>query len=203
MIGDLTFNLLRKACREALRWDPSQHISLNLSPVELHQDDLAQGLLNVLGETGFPAHRLEIELTEAALVSDLDAARATLMALKDEGVKIALDNFGVGHSTLRQLRELPFDKLKIDRSFEKRMTDDKEALVVLRTILAMARGLELEVIAEGVETAEQAKALALLGCNFGQGNLFGQAASSVPAPKRPRAEAGATDRAAKELAPAD
>lgn len=196
MIGDLTLNLLRKACRDALNWNPELYISLNLSPAQLNQGDLAQCLLNVLGETGFPANRLEIELTEAALVSDLDAARAALSALKAEGVRIALDNFGVGHSTLHQLRQLPFDKLKIDRSYVGRVTEDKEALVLLRTMIAMADGLSLEVVAEGIETMAQARALVGLGCDFGQGNLFGEAAVS-PAAKRGSAEM----KAAKELAP--
>ncbi len=110
LIGDLaTLNLMRRACREAAGWAGQPVLSINLSPVLLQDRDIDRKILKVLVETGFQPGRLEIELTETALVSDYDAARAIFVSLKEQGVRIALDNFGEGHSSLRQLRELPFD----------------------------------------------------------------------------------------------
>jgi len=200
-IGELTFNLLRRACREAVAAEGAPHLSLNLSPVQLQDEELAQKVLKVLEETNFPPERLEIELTEAALVTDLDAARTILHALRNKGVRIALDNFGAGHASLLQLRQLPFDKLKIDRSFVRRMTTDAESATLVRTIISMAKNLGLIVVAEGVETADQVKALSALGCDMAQGFHFGRASQSIgrraagegkqrkPAPPRPQAEA--------------
>lgn len=200
-IGELTFNLLRRACREAVAAEGAPHLSLNLSPVQLQDEELAQKVLKVLEETNFPSERLEIELTEAALVTDLDAARTILHALRNKGVRIALDNFGAGHASLLQLRQLPFDKLKIDRSFVRRMTTDAESATLVRTIISMAKNLGLIVVAEGVETADQVKALSALGCDMAQGFHFGRASQSIgrratgegkqrkPAPPRPQLEA--------------
>lgn len=178
-IGEMTFNLLRRACREAVNVDGAPHLSLNLSPVQLQDEELAQKLFRILEETAFPPSRLEIELTEAALVTDLDAARAILEALREKGVRIALDNFGTGHASLLHLRQLPFDTLKIDRSFVRRMHVDTESATLVRTIVSMAKNLDLVVVAEGVESAEQAKALSALGCDMGQGYHFGRATPAI------------------------
>lgn len=178
-IGDLTFNLLRKACREAATLEGAPHLSLNVSPVQLEEPDFAHKLLKTLEECGFAPGRIEIELTEAALVTDLEAARAVVDTLQAKGVRVAIDNFGTGHSSLLQLRRLPFDKLKIDRSFIRAMTSDAEAAVMVRTILSMAKSLGLAVVAEGVETEEQARALAGLGCDMAQGYYFGRATPSA------------------------
>ena len=178
-IGELTFNLLRRACAEAAKLPGTPHLSLNVSTVQLEQRDFAYELLKVLDEAGFPPTRLEVELTEAALVTDRDAARAIVDALQAKGVRVALDNFGTGHSSLFQLRQLPFDKLKIDRSFVRAMTTDKEAAVMVRTIISMAKSLGLIVVAEGVESEDQARALAALGCDMAQGYYFGRATANV------------------------
>ncbi len=178
-IGEMTFNLLRKACREAVAAEGAPHLSLNLSPVQLQDEQLAVKVLKVLEEAGFAPSRLEIELTEAVLVTDLDAAREILHALRGKGVRIALDNFGTGHASLQQLRRLPFDKLKIDRSFIRRMIADAESATLVRTIIAMAKNLGLVVVAEGVETPEQAAALVAMGCDMGQGYHFGRASASI------------------------
>lgn len=201
-IGELTFNLLRKACREVAKLEGEPHLSLNVSPVQLEDEEFAQNLLKTLEACAFPATRLEIELTEAALVTDLEAARAVVDALQTKGVRVALDNFGTGHSSLLQLRRLPFDKLKIDRSFVRAMTTDDEAAVMVRTIISMSKGLGLAVVAEGVETEDQARALAGLGCDMAQGYYFGRAMASVE-PKRKAAKPAATSTApAPQPAPA-
>jgi diguanylate cyclase (GGDEF)-like protein len=178
MIEELTLNVLRKACHQAAAWPGAPSLSFNVSPLMLRDDQLPLKLLKVLDETGFPAGRLEVEVTETALVADFEAAAAILASLKNQGVKIALDNFGTGHSTLGQLWALPFDKLKIDRSFVQAMLEHQEAGQMVRTIAGMAQNLELSVVAEGVTTEEQAKALAALGCETGQGELFGLAATA-------------------------
>jgi diguanylate cyclase (GGDEF)-like protein len=174
LISDLTFNLLRKACLDAVNWQGAPQLSINISPMLLHDETLAKRLLSVMDEVGFASNRLEVQVTEAALVADLGAARLIFAELKEKGVCVALDNFGTGHSSLRQLRELPFDKLKIDRSFVETMGEDSESAALVRAVIAMSKNLGLSTVAEGVETAEQAKLLARLGCDIGQGFLFGK-----------------------------
>jgi len=178
-IADMTLNLFRKACREAAGLEGAPHLSLNVSPLLLLDPTLAQKLLAIMEEHKFSPSRLEIELTEAALVADIDAARNVLGALREQGVRIALDNFGTGHASLTQLRLLPFDKLKIDRSFIRRITTDAESAAIVRAAIAMAKALGLVVVAEGVESLEQARMLASMGCDMAQGFHFGRAKSSV------------------------
>jgi EAL domain-containing protein (putative c-di-GMP-specific phosphodiesterase class I) len=148
-----------------------------------------------MAENGFAAERLEIDVTEGAVVADFATARVILSKLKEHGVKVALDNFGTGHTSLRQLRELPFDRLKIDRSFVKTMSEDKESAGLVRAMVAMARHLNLDVMAEGVETPETAATLAGLGCTWAQGHYFGKAAPANvfyrPKPKTATAPAQA------------
>ncbi|HYD86051.1 MAG TPA: EAL domain-containing protein [Vitreimonas sp.] len=187
LINEMTFNVLRRACRETLNWPGAPRISLNIAPVQLHDRALPQKLLQVLSECGFPPARLEIELTEDALVADLDAARTLLASLKNMDVRISLDDFGTGYSSLRHLRELPFDSLKIDRSFIRNMSDDEEALAIVKTIVQMAKSLGLGVTAEGIETERQAAELEALGCERGQGYHLGRPAASFAAELEPRA----------------
>jgi predicted signal transduction protein with EAL and GGDEF domain len=185
----LTFNLLRRACADAANLPGTPHLSLNVSPVQLEQRDFAHELLKILEEASFPPTRLEVEITEAALVTDREAARAIVDVLQANGVRVALDNFGTGHSSLLQLRQLTFDKLKIDRSFVRAMSTDKEAAVMVRTIISMAKSLGLVVVAEGVEFEDQARALAGLGCDMAQGYYFGRAAAGADSQKTARSKA--------------
>ena len=173
-VGELCLNVLRRACTQSRTWPGAPTISLNIAAIQLRDAALPQKLLKVLVECGFPPQRLEIEITEDALVSDFDAARDILTSLKNLGVSVALDDFGTGYSSLRHLRELPFDELKIDRSFVHSMHDSEEALTIVRTIVQLAHSLGLGVTAEGVETEEQARALQALGCQTGQGFLLGR-----------------------------
>lgn len=175
LVEELTLNVLRRACREAADWWGAPHLSINISPLMLQDEFLPIKILKILDETGFVAGRLEVELTETALGSDFEAARTIVASLKNQGIKIVLDNFGTGHSSLGQLWALPFDKLKIDRIFIEAMIQSREAGVMVRTIAALAKNLNIGVVAEGVETAEHAAALIDLGCETGQGDLYGVA----------------------------
>jgi EAL domain-containing protein (putative c-di-GMP-specific phosphodiesterase class I) len=181
LIGELTFSLLRVACLETLHWAGAPLLSLNISPLQLRDPLLAQKLLKTLTECGFPPGRLEIEVTENALVANYEEARSMLVSLKNLGMHIALDDFGTGYSSLRHLRELPFDVLKIDRSFVADMMASTEARAIVRTIIDLAKNLGLEVTAEGIETANLAAELREMGCNLGQGFHFGHAAPAAPA----------------------
>ena len=157
-----------------MHWPDAPRIGINIAPVQLRDTTLPQKLLNVLSECGFPAARLEIEITEDAIVSDIDTAKATLNSLKNLGVRVALDDFGIGYSSLKSLLDLPFDVLKIDQSFVQSMTDSEDAFSIVKTIIALAKNLGLEVTAEGIETESQALALQALGCERGQGFYLGR-----------------------------
>ena len=136
-------------------------------------------MLRILRETGFPPHRLEIEVTESAMIGDLGRAKAALLSLKNQGVRIAIDDFGTGYSSLLLLRELPIDKIKIDRSFVTTITQDQGNATIVRALAGLGRALGLHVTAEGVEDAATVSVLAEMGCEFAQGFLFG-APSDAP-----------------------
>jgi diguanylate cyclase (GGDEF)-like protein len=184
LIDELTFHVLRRACVETLNWEGAPRISLNVAAVQLRDAALPQKILQVLLECGFPPARLEVEVTEDALVGDYDAARAILTSLKNVGIRIALDDFGTGYSSLKHLSELPFDVLKIDRSFVHTMGDSAEAMTIVRTIVQLAKSLGLGVTAEGIETQAQASELQALGCDRGQGYLLGRPASGPKVEER-------------------
>ena len=178
LIGEMTMSLMRRACAEVLGWPGAPLLSVNISPVQLRDPVLPQKILQVLTETGYPAARLQVEITESALVADLDQARTILTSLRNQGVRIALDDFGTGYSSLRHLRELPFDNLKIDRSFVQTMGSSAESETIVHTILDLADNLGLAVTAEGIETQADAQSLKALGCKSGQGFLYGRPADA-------------------------
>ena len=171
-IGALTLAVLRQACVDARGFDPALRLSINVAAAQLEDAALAPLLLAVLQETGFDPQRLEIELTEHALVRDIGAARGVIAALKAAGMTIALDDFGTGYSSLAYLSDLPFDKLKIDRSFVRTLRERAESAKVVAAIIGLSRSLGAQVIAEGVETEGDAQALQRLGCELAQGYLF-------------------------------
>jgi predicted signal transduction protein with EAL and GGDEF domain len=171
LINDLMLVLLRRACAETLHWNAT--LAVNVSPVQLKDPWLSQKVLRVLKQAGFPPERLLIEITENALIVDADCASQTIASLKNQGVCLALDDFGTGYSSLQHLRMLPFDKLKIDRSFITALERDPEALRFVQAILGLAATLGLPVVAEGIESASTARVLARLGCAQGQGYHFG------------------------------
>ena len=147
-------------------------IAINLAPRELAQPDLVERVRRTLNEQDVAAHRLCIEITESAVLDEVETAIATLEALRSLGVRLAIDDFGTGYSSLSYLRRLPVDIVKIDRSFTSEIGNDGSNLTIIAGIIGLARGLGLDVIAEGVETVRQRDTLRELGCTFGQGFLF-------------------------------
>ena len=174
LIGAMTHHLLQRACRDAASWPAHMTLACNVSPVQLRDPNLSGMVRDILDETGFAPSRLVIEVTESALVGDLKLARTLLDELKGLGVRLALDDFGTGYSGLRHLHLLPFDKLKIDASFVGAMTDDRESRKIVAAVVGLGQSLGLSVVAEGVETEETLALLRTLGCDIGQGWLFGR-----------------------------
>jgi diguanylate cyclase (GGDEF)-like protein len=170
-----TMDMLRRACIDARRWPNHLTLALNVSPMELRDVLFPTRLLAVLSETGFSPRRLEIEITESALLADLDTARGILLTLRSIGIKVALDDFGTGYSSLSHLRELSLDKIKIDRSFVQSMNHDPESAKIVHAILGLAKSLHLPTTAEGVEDVDVLAGLSVAGCEIGQGYLFGKA----------------------------
>ncbi len=170
--------VLRRACLDAASWPDYLKVAVNLSAIQLTHVGLAQQIHQVLLETGLPPARLEIELTETALIKDKVQSLHIMRQIKALGVSIALDDFGTGYSSLDTLRTFPFDKIKLDKSFTDELKTDHRSLAVVRAVLALAKSLGIPVLAEGIETVEQLELLRLEHCDEGQGYLLGR-----PAPK--------------------
>jgi diguanylate cyclase (GGDEF)-like protein len=179
LIGELLLGLLEHACIDARQWDPTLTIAVNISPVQLKDPMLSQKILGRLARHGFPAQRISIEITENAIIADEGNARRTIESLKNQGMKIGLDDFGTGYSSLHHLRILPFDKIKIDKSFVMNIDEDPEALKIVKAIIGLANSLDLPVVAEGIESVSIADTLRQLGCAQGQGYLFGRPLPAV------------------------
>jgi diguanylate cyclase (GGDEF)-like protein/PAS domain S-box-containing protein len=173
-IGDW---VLRTACREAASWPQALKIAVNVSAVQLYNMSFVQELHQVLIETGLSPRRLEIEITETALVRDFNRALAMLRQIKALGVAIAMDDFGTGYSSLSNLRAFPFDRIKIDRSFIKSVNSNGQAATIVRAVLGLGRGLGLPVLAEGVETGDELQFLKDEMCDEVQGYLLGRPAA--------------------------
>ena len=174
IIGPLSQLVLRKATETARHWPDELFLSFNLSPSQLVDQNTAQHILAILQRTGFDPRRLEIEITETGLMTDAASAEKIVDDLRAYGIRISLDDFGTGQSSLGRLREFNFDKLKIDRAFVSSILDDKPSEHIIRAILAMCEGLGMEVVAEGIEEEAQASRLVQFGCGGGQGYLFGK-----------------------------
>jgi EAL domain-containing protein (putative c-di-GMP-specific phosphodiesterase class I) len=168
--------VLRESCREAATWARPLTVAVNVSTVQIHHADFAHAVHEILFETGLAPARLELEVTETALVRDLNRALATLRRIKMLGVRIAMDDFGTGYSSLSNLRAFPFDKIKIDRSFIKSVHVNDQAAAIVRSVLGLGRALGLPVLAEGVETAAELEFLEKENCNEAQGYLLGRPA---------------------------
>jgi diguanylate cyclase (GGDEF)-like protein len=177
MIADLSMSVIRQALEEARHWDPSLLISVNISPTQLKDPWLAQKMVKLLVETGFPATRLEIEITETSLFENLALAQSIIGSLKNQGIRLALDDFGTGYSSLAHLRALPFDRIKIDKSFVTSIIENTESAAIVNAITRLGDSLGLPVTAEGIEDAAIEERLRQLGCHKGQGWHFGRPAS--------------------------
>jgi diguanylate cyclase (GGDEF)-like protein/PAS domain S-box-containing protein len=174
--------VLRKACEEAASWSEPHKIAVNLSAVQLGQPHLPELVAGVLSETGLPAARLELEITETSLMQDKDRTVRILSQLKALGVSIAMDDFGTGYSSLSTLRAFPFDKIKLDKSFVDDVETDSQARAVMLAVMALGSGLGIPVLAEGVETSEQLFFVRNSGCQEVQGFLFGRPTPTIEAP---------------------
>jgi diguanylate cyclase (GGDEF)-like protein/PAS domain S-box-containing protein len=168
--------VLRTACQEAATWTNPLTVAVNVSAVQVHNTNFAHTVHEVLFETGLAPRRLELEITETALIRDLHRALATLRRIKMLGVRIAMDDFGTGYSSLSNLRAFPFDKIKIDGSFIKSVNANDQAAAIVRSVLGLGRALNLPVLAEGVETKAELEFLAKEFCNEVQGFLVGRPA---------------------------
>jgi len=182
VIDQLTYRILRESCEASRYWPPHTTLSINISPLQLKDPWLSARLLAVLAETGFPPGRLIVEVTENAIIDDVEKAAEVFASLQNCGVRIALDDFGKGYSSLYHLRHLRFNHLKIDSSFVLSM-DSPESEKIVRAITALGQSLGLPVTAEGVETAHSAKVLRGFGCEQAQGFLFGAAAPAAETAK--------------------
>jgi diguanylate cyclase (GGDEF)-like protein len=183
LISALGDQLFRHACLDANAWPASFVLAFNVSPIQLRDPTLGLRLLSILGQTGFSPRRLEIEITESALVENVGVAQIVIDELRQAGVRIALDDFGTGYATLSQLLSFHLDKIRIDRSFVSRLDKSGESQVIVRAILGLAKGFGLTTTAEGVEDAGQLAYLKANGCTEGQGYLFSKAvpATDIPA----------------------
>lgn len=172
--------VLRTACAEAATWPDDIQVAVNLSPIQLANKNLANAVVGAIASAGISANRLELELTESALLQNTSENLATLKQLHELGVRFAMDDFGTGYSSLNYLLRFPFHKIKIDRCFIAALSDNNGSHAIVRAIADLAQGLKLQVVAEGVETALQLQQIRILRCTEAQGYLF--------SPPRPAAE---------------
>jgi EAL domain-containing protein (putative c-di-GMP-specific phosphodiesterase class I) len=163
-----------RAFADAREWDDSLTLSVNISPVQLRDPWFAQRLLKRLVASNFPPRRLEIEITESCLHENVGLVRSMITSLRNQGVQISLDDFGTGYSSLEQMRSLPFDRIKIDRSFISELREPSGQSRLVDAIIAMGRGLDLPLTAEGVEDEEILNALRTMGKLKAQGYAYGK-----------------------------
>ncbi len=173
LIGPIGEWVLREACREAASWPRPLTIAVNISPVQFRLGDLPRLVHTILLETGLAPARLELEITEGVLVDDFSRAMAVLAQLKALGVHIALDDFGTGYSSLSYLHAFPFDKIKIDRAFIGDLERNQYSIAIVRAVIDLGHSLNVPILAEGVETAEQHELLFRKGCDEVQGYFIG------------------------------
>ncbi len=221
MIGDLGDWVINEACHQLRDWRDQGHViqlSINLSTAQLHQDDLAQRVARALHCHGINAGQLTFEITESMAIHDTTASLRSLRALLELGAGLSIDDFGVGHSSLIGLRQIPAREIKIDRSFVSSLDDDAAARVIVQAVIGMAHGLHMRVVAEGIETPQQRDTLRAMGCDEMQGYLFAKpmpgrallawlaaaraAVPAEPAPAAPGAGKGAAAGAASSAAAA-
>jgi diguanylate cyclase (GGDEF)-like protein len=190
--------VMRRACQDAVSWDHESKVAVNVSAVQLAHAELPQLFHQIMMETGLPPRRLEIELTETAIMVDRVRALHVLRQIKALGVCVALDDFGTGYSSLETLRAFPFDKIKLDQVFTSELESSPQATAIIRAVLALGKSLSIPVLAEGIETDRQLAILRQEGCDEAQGFLLGYP-GPLPAAGSPpiaRTRAGGASKAA-------
>jgi EAL domain-containing protein (putative c-di-GMP-specific phosphodiesterase class I) len=187
--------MLRRACQDAAQWPDDVRVAVNLSPLQFRTGNLLSLVTEALNQSGLPARRLELEITETLLLEKSSQVLATLHALRALGVRISMDDFGTGYSSLSYLRSFPFDKIKIDQSFVRDLGANRDAQAIVRSIISLSKGLGVIITAEGVETEAELSCLRAEGCHEGQGFLFSRA--------RPHAEIVSLLQAQRGERPAD
>ena len=179
MVSQLGRWVIDTACREASSWPQHIRLAVNLSPLQLADETLPAFVESTLEKTGLNADRFEIEITETALVSDAGKARELINALKAMGILIALDDFGTGYSSLSMLQSFPIDRIKIDRSFVRNLTENSDNAAIVASIIDLGARLDLDVIAEGVETVDDINTLQEFNCLECQGYLVSKPLEST------------------------
>jgi diguanylate cyclase (GGDEF)-like protein len=178
LIGPLTLSVMEQALKEARSWPSHLKIAVNVSPVQFRDRTLAEQIMKILSLTGFPAHRLEIEITEGSLLEDRETVLTIINSLKNVGISISLDDFGTGYASLAQMNSLPVDRIKIDKSFISTIVKSEQTAAIVNTIASLGHTLNVPITAEGVESEHIRNALKEFGCTEAQGWLFGRAVSA-------------------------
>jgi EAL domain-containing protein (putative c-di-GMP-specific phosphodiesterase class I) len=174
LIGSLGEWVLRSACADAAKWPKQFRVAINLSPIQFRNLNLVKIVFSSLSASGLAASRLELEITESLLLEDDTKTIAMLHEFRSLGIRIVMDDFGTGFSSLNYLRSFPFDKIKIDKSFIHDMSRGGDAVTIVKAIVDLARNLKIDVVAEGVETAVQLEYLISEGCTEVQGHYFSE-----------------------------
>jgi diguanylate cyclase (GGDEF)-like protein len=193
LMDRLSEQIIRAALTVARDWDHRIKISVNISPSQFADGWLAERVIRMLTETSFPAERLVIEITESSLFGDIDLARSIITSLKNQGIRLALDDFGTGFSSLSHLRSLPFDLIKIDRSFVTNIHESGQSAAIVRAVATLADALDVPILVEGIESEAAHAAVLTIGCSSGQGWYFGkpvdadQASQMIARPEQPAA----------------
>ncbi len=191
LINALGGLMLRRACADAALWPDDVRVAVNLSPLQFRNGNLLSMVTEALKQSGLPAKRLELEITETLLLEKSSQVLATLHALRALGVRISMDDFGTGYSSLSYLRSFPFDKIKIDQSFVRGLGGNRDAQAIVRSIVSLGKGLGVIITAEGVETEAELSCLRAEGCHEGQGFLFSRARPNVEIVRLLHAQCGA------------
>jgi len=178
LIGPLTLRIMEQALKEARGWPAHLKLAVNVSPVQFRDATLAEQILKLLSESGFPPSRLEVEITEGALLEDRDQVLTIINSLKNVGISISLDDFGTGYASLAQVNRLPLDRIKIDKSFITTIVKSDQTAAIVNTIAGLGHNLDVPITAEGVESEQIRSALSNFGCSEAQGWLFGRAISA-------------------------
>ena len=168
--------ILETASHEAVTWSPELKVAVNLSPAQIKDDGIVAEIGDTLSRSGLAPNRLEVEVTEGMLIKDTARGIRLLTELRELGVSVSMDDFGTGYSSLNYFRTFPFDKVKIDQSFIRDMDENPQSLAIVQAVIGLGRGLNMPVVAEGVETIEQLRRLQAEGCDVVQGYHIGRPA---------------------------